>query len=654
MTRKHRKTRVALIPATLLLLTLTYCNRETTTSLGGSKTTPDAAAVGTLAARAIALAMAEPAVRSQILGDMRDSPFSEHKLVLQEYLVSTGGKRVLDAMQRAGVDVENLRSAVEGIGRIQFYAVNTDQRASWRGTADIMVVPQFNQELPTIGYGPSATTVRIDLSTGRMPSGVGALFVLQWAEPMFHRWSGPTLAIETIQMPEESQLASGTFVRDASGRVTSTIDDTPLGSTRVAASATFEEPAGTYLTQLDNVRGVGDGLSGDHLEFEFHATASDNPITYVSALTGVSTDAGSAWVGWKQVHTSRMSTGKTMEIKVWETDGSPNDNDPFYCIASDSNCRPAQSQWPFLDNPFGFSTTWILPVCENSPNNCSTADLRLTFRDRATPVATQVTVSPQNATINKGATQAYTAQVFDQYGGLMPSKVVAWSSLNTGIATVASTGTQSATATGVGGGTVEIRGTVDGVFRGGTLIVLAPATVTISPTSLSVCSGGGVGGTGWLTATVKDQQGTVWTMGNVGWSSTNANIASVTAYDARVGRVVGGTNGQVTATASIDGVSGTAAVTTGTCLPAPTSCTLDYIPTPHYLRFTWVNANSTASTEVEYMPSNSNWQPVTTVSPGGTSAVKNVGPGLYYGRVRHVKAGFLPSAYCVTNAKTVP
>ena len=278
MTRIHLKARGALMPVILLMLTLLSCSRETATAPGAPKTADDAAEVGPLAARAIALAMAEPQIRQQILGDMRDSPFSEHKLVLQDYFATTAGARVLDAIQRAGIDSDKLRSAVQDARRIQFYVPSTDQRSSWQGTADVLVVANLTRQVPTAGFAPSGEAVPIALGKG-MPSGVGALFVLQGAEPMFHRWSGPTAATATIQQPDETQIGSGRIVQDGSGHVISTTDDTPAGTSRASASAALNEPAGTYLTRLSNDAGVCDNTCppGEHLEFIFKATASDNP-----------------------------------------------------------------------------------------------------------------------------------------------------------------------------------------------------------------------------------------------------------------------------------------------------------------------------------------------------------------------------------------
>ena len=536
-----------------------------------AKPSPEASEVGTLAARAIASALAEPAIRQQILGDLRDSPFSEHKVVLQDYFGTPGGVRVLDAIDRAGIDADKLRRALADVHRIQFYVPSTAQRSTWKGTDDVLVLANLTSEMPTMAFAPGGVAVPFALDKGKLPSGVGALFLLQWAEPMFHRWSGPTAATETIQKPDESQIGSGRVVRDASGHVVSTTDDTPAGTSDVAASAAFEEPAGTYLTYLENRAGICDNLciGGEHLEFEFRSTASDNPTTYVSSqLSGIGTDAGSQWQGWWQVHSSRVHYPVTMEVQVWEIDDSSPD-DPFYCALGQdpTPCSPSITPWPYLTDPYGSHGPWPFGLCEDDPAVCVhpwgefDPDISVTFTDRATPVATQVTVSPQNATINKDATQAFTAQVFDQYGGLMPSAVATWTSVNTSIATVASTGNLSATATGVGGGQVAITATVGSASRGATLTVLAPATLSVSPSSATTCPGR----SRTLTATVTDQNGNVWTGGTVGWSSANTSIATATSTGSRTANGTGVADGQVAITATLDGATGQSTITVGSC-----------------------------------------------------------------------------------------
>jgi hypothetical protein len=264
------------------------------------------------------------------------------------------------------------------------------------------------------------------------------------------------------------------------------------------------------------------------------------------------------------------------------------------------------------------------------------------------PRATTVTVSPASATINKGAGQAFTALVKDQYGNTMPGAVATWSS-NPSVATVASTGNLTATATGVGGGQTTIQANVDPASGNATLTVLAPTTVTVSPSSATMCPTGNLG----VTATVKDQNGGVWTGGTVAWSSSNTNVATATLNGSRTANVAAVGNGTATITATLD-VSGPSTVTVGACLAPPTSCTLDYIPYPHYLHVQWVNGDASASTEVWLMQNAGSWQLIKTDSPGTTQEFHVVGPGLWDARVRHVKSGYPPSAYCNTNGKTVP
>lgn len=456
-------------------LVLMGCDHNTSTApVARGAQTPQ---IGALAARAIAVALAEVPVRQRLLIDLRDSPYSEHKVVLQDYLRSTGGLELLSAMRQAGINVDSLTTALSEVAPIQFYLPSTAQRASWRGTPDILVVPDLNREPPSEGFGPTGATRVLDLANG-LPSGVGADFFLQWAEPMYRRWAGSTEATETIQQAGESQIGSGRVVRDAAGRMIGSVDDTPESGAGPRALIMAGEPAGTYLTTLVN-HGVCDNLCtpGEHLEFEFRSTATDNPNTYISAqLTGISQTG--TWTGLWQVHTSRVINGVTMTVQVWEVDGTSGD-DPFYCQSPHPNCHFNVTNWPWLTQ----GASWAFPLCENSPFTCNhlPSDLEVAFTDRSTPVVTTVTVSPATATIYIGGNVALTATARDQYGSVMSGKVATWTSLNTSVATVASTGNLTATGHGVGVGQTTLRATIDGVNGNMTVTVnLPPLGVTIS------------------------------------------------------------------------------------------------------------------------------------------------------------------------------
>ena len=554
-----------MVAAAVVLVLTASCSDPTTRPIANPPT-PDVSEVGTLAARALAGALAEPEIRQQILGDMRDSPFSEHKLVLQDYFATPGGARVLAAIERAGIDADKLRSSLQDAHRIQFYLPSTAQRSAWRGTPDVMVAPNLTREPPTVGFTPTGEAVTIAVGKGTMPSGVGALFVLQGAEPMFHRWAGPTAATETIQLPDESQVGSGKVVRDTAGTVIASTDDTPMGASRAQRSVEAAQAPGTGLTTLVNHGVCDNACTGEHLEFEFRSTASDDPNLYTSAmLSGIdpgSESDPSVWTGWWQVHTSRVINGVTMTVEVWEIDDWPNPDDKFLCQANHPNCHFDVTNWPYLIQ----GSSWSFPLCEDQTFNCThlPSDLEVSFGDRTTSVVASVTVSPATATISKGlSTQPYTATARDQYGDVMPGQTASWASLNTNVATVASTGALTATATGVGGGTATIRATVAGVNGDATLTVLAPATLTLSPSSAITCPSGV--NNKILTATVLDQNGGVWSAGTVGWSSSNAGIATATSTGSRTGNVAGVANGQVTVTAALDGPTGQASITVLSC-----------------------------------------------------------------------------------------
>lgn len=90
-------------------------------------------------------------------------------------------------------------------------------------------------------------------------------------------------------------------------------------------------------------------------------------------------------------------------------------------------------------------------------------------------------------------------------------------------------------------------------------------------------------------------------------------------------------------------------------LAPPTNCTLQKIPPPsNNLKVSWTNGDPSASTEVSIWHSGV-WTVVHTESPGITQYFYTLGgqTGLFQARVRHLKSGSTPSAYCLTNTVTV-
>jgi len=186
----------------------------------------------------------------------------------------------------------------------------------------------------------------------------------------------------------------------------------------------------------------------------------------------------------------------------------------------------------------------------------------------------------------------------------------------------------------------------------GCATIFGVATLTLSPNPVSIC----LNGASPLSAATTDEIGNGWSAGTVGWSSSDPSIATVTSTGSRSGSASGVAAGQATITATLDGVSGQSTANVATCLAPPTNCQLAWIPPPHYLHVTWANSGAAGvSTEVEILKNGGNWTPVATAGPGISDYYYVLGTqtGLFYARVRHVKSGYSPSAYCNTGAVTV-
>lgn len=170
------------------------------------------------------------------------------------------------------------------------------------------------------------------------------------------------------------------------------------------------------------------------------------------------------------------------------------------------------------------------------------------------PVGT-VNVGPSGETIRREGAVQLSATVIDQSGITRTNRTVSWSSSNTALATVSSSGLVS----GVADGTVTITATSEGVSGIATVIVFGSPvveTVTVTPFNPLV----GVGQTTQLTATARAGSGTVISDANVTWSSSNDQVATVS----QAGVVTMVAVGEVSITATVvegdDEISGSVTV----------------------------------------------------------------------------------------------
>src|SRR6185295_2940954 len=185
-------------------------------------------------------------------------------------------------------------------------------------------------------------------------------------------------------------------------------------------------------------------------------------------------------------------------------------------------------------------------ITATSEGKTGTAAITVTL----VPVAS-VTVSPASPTVTAGQTVQLTATPKDANGNPLTGRTITWSSSNTSVATVSSSGLVS----GVVAGSATITATSEGQSGTAAITVtnVSVASVTVSPATASVVAGQTV----QLTATPKDANGTALTGRVVTWSSSNTAVASVNAS----GLVTGGAAGSATITATSEGKTGTAAIT---------------------------------------------------------------------------------------------
>lgn len=166
------------------------------------------------------------------------------------------------------------------------------------------------------------------------------------------------------------------------------------------------------------------------------------------------------------------------------------------------------------------------------------------------PVAA-VTVSPDTATVQAGATVQLNATPKDASGNPLTGRAVVWSSSDTTRASVSASGQ----ATAMTEGSVTITAASEG--KSGTaqvaIVPVPVATLTISPDSAQIQ----IGGTQQFTATAKDASGNVLTGRAVTWASSDMAVATISS----TGLTTGEAAGQATITAESEGKRGTETLT---------------------------------------------------------------------------------------------
>jgi hypothetical protein len=132
---------------------------------------------------AIALAMEDAGVREQVRDDMRASPYSLHKLVLQEYVSTPGGQRLMAAAAKAAsVSQDALAQRIAALPRLDFYVLLREHRMSWQGEAGVAVVTQLSTARTMVGHTERGVPVSYSFTTPAELNVRHTLFTLQVSE----------------------------------------------------------------------------------------------------------------------------------------------------------------------------------------------------------------------------------------------------------------------------------------------------------------------------------------------------------------------------------------------------------------------------------------------------------------------------------------
>lgn len=180
--------------------------------------------------------------------------------------------------------------------------------------------------------------------------------------------------------------------------------------------------------------------------------------------------------------------------------------------------------------------------------------------------ACSVTISPATVTVPVNGAVPVAASAFDCSGNSIRDKTINFTSANTAVATVTSSGQ----IIGVAVGQTTVSAVANG--KSGTAQVTVtpevPASVTVAPSTFTLR----IGQAKVFVPTAKNSSGVAISGRTFTWSSSNSSIASVD----QSGNVTALTPGNVSVTANADGVTGSAAISItnlpiGSCSLSPAS-----------------------------------------------------------------------------------
>jgi len=115
-----------------------------------------------LLARALALALGDPAFRAHVKGELDRSPFREHKLSFQRFLSARRGHALAAMAQRSGVATADLARTSDGAIPLEMYLPVPEHRRAWKGDANVLVATAVADHDPPVAFDVRGNRLVLD------------------------------------------------------------------------------------------------------------------------------------------------------------------------------------------------------------------------------------------------------------------------------------------------------------------------------------------------------------------------------------------------------------------------------------------------------------------------------------------------------------
>ncbi|MDP9176579.1 MAG: hypothetical protein M3O61_02765 [Gemmatimonadota bacterium] len=172
-------------------------------SAGPDQSVSSERAALTMLTRAVALALANDAFRAEVLQQMRNAPFKEHKLELRQYL---NPGRLARLSSASGKSANELASALQTVRALEFYMPIQSQRESWTGDANILVASQLDDGEEIVAFDLKGRQVAL---TEESPPSLPTLTLV----PVETRFNNAPDRKKSVNINDRGGRSIGTMVR---------------------------------------------------------------------------------------------------------------------------------------------------------------------------------------------------------------------------------------------------------------------------------------------------------------------------------------------------------------------------------------------------------------------------------------------------------